>query len=490
MNFFDWLMPKKMFEGLYSDATADGWNPRGSAPTASPAEIHGLSSRVDDLLKNDPYTEGAIKALESGIVGPGVKPRCISKSGNKQLSRLVDQYIKQYFETMECDASQNQNLYGMQKTVVRALIKGNCFIRKRSRPMSMGLTIPFQFQVLSYDYLATDYYTDLGNNQIVDGIEYNRRGAPVAYYFYKSNPSERYSFIFNSKPVSTEVIRVPARDVYHLFDKKEVDQRLGYTWFAPVISMLRMTDSYRKNVLTKQQMQSSITAFITSDETDDVNEVFGKKETNANGDVVSMIKRGQLNRLIPGESVEFPSLPDLGSDTQFYKQFIRAIAVGLGLSYEGFSRDFSEVNYSSARMGWIAEYRILKAWQQNIVFSQWLNRLGKDFLDGLVIQGAISSVQRDDLSMKWSFARREMLDPVKETNAMLAQIDGKIKSRVEVIEENGGDYVDVMEEIAFDSQTQESLGIADPIEQAPFMPVVEEEEEEEEEEESEVSENE
>ena len=99
MDFFDWLMPKKMFEGLYSEATADGWNPRGSAPTASPGEIHGLSSRVDDLLKNDPYTEGAIKALESGIVGPGVKARCVSKSGNKQLSRLVDQYIKQYFET-------------------------------------------------------------------------------------------------------------------------------------------------------------------------------------------------------------------------------------------------------------------------------------------------------------------------------------------------------------------------------------------------------
>ena len=182
-------------------------------------------------------------------------------------------------------------------------------------------------------------------------------------------------------------------------------------------------------------------------------------------------------------------MPDVGGDTEFYKQFIRAVAVGLGLSYESFSRDFSEVNYSSARMGWIAEYRIIKAWQQNIVLAQWLNRLGKDFLDGLVIQGAITSVQREDLAMKWSFARREMLDPVKETNAMLAQIDGKIKSRIEVIEENGGDYLDVMEEIALDSQTQESLGIADPVPQAPFMPVVEEEEEEEEEDESEVSEN-
>lgn len=467
MGLLSWLKPKKKksYDALKADTTRDDWNPYPSQPTATPWEIYGLNLRVEDLLKNDANAERGLRVLESNIVGSGVKPQAISKTNNTGLVSLLEEKLIAFFDSTECDSSQTKNLYGVQSVALRELAKsGNVFIRKRNRSFSLGLTAPFQLQVISYDYLATDYTNAGANETIVNGIGYNKKWQPTNYYFYKENPRESYSHLVTGSTFTKEVIKVRAKDVCHLYRQDLADQRLGVSWFAPVIPTMRMIANYRLNVLTKQQMQSSITAFAITDDTGDTYNLAGKKSADG---TQSTIKRGQINRLNPGESIEFPTLPDLSGDSEFYKQFKRDMASGLGISYEEMSGDYSEVNYSSARMGWIAMSRNIRAWQSNIFEAQFLSILTNWFLDDLVLQGSFSMAQRQDLGIRWVFPRREMLDPVKETKSALDQIHGKIKSRKRVIEEMGDDYLAVMNEIAFDEKTQKELGlISEPVVEA------------------------
>ena len=458
MGFFNWFKkPKKDYEATQSESyNDDGWIYNNQNTSPMDGEVFNLSYRTESLLKNDPNTEKGLRVIENNVVGNGITPQAVSRSNNSELVRRVEAAIIAYFDSKECDASQVTNFYGMQNLALREMVKnGNCFIRRRPRSFSQGLTVPMQYQVLSYDYLATDMLdTTNGNNRIINGIEYNRLFQPVAYHFYKENPRD-YSQYWTAR--GREIVRVRASSVYHLYRRDQVDQRIGISWFTPVLPTLRMLANYRNNVLTKQQIQSSITAFITTDEDGDVNKLLGKRKSDGK----TQIKRGQLNRLRPGEDVKFPDMPDISGDTEFYKQFRFDIANALGISYEELSGDYSNVNFSSGRMGWIAMSRNIQSIQQNIFGAQFLKGVGEDFLNNLVLQGDINAAERADVYIKWVYPRRVMLDPVKETNAILSQISGKIKSRKQAIEEMGYDYFSVMEEIAFDRDTQNSLGISD-----------------------------
>jgi len=460
VGIFSWFKkPKKKYDALDTETTSDGWMPYGSSTTPDPWEILGLNARVDDLIKNDPNAERGLRVLESNIIGSGVTPQAVSKTGNVELTQMVEKALISFFDTTECDASQVNNLYGLQSVMLRELVKnGNCFLRRRYRSFNMNLTVPIQMQVISFDYLATDFTNSKTKNVCVNGIEYNSQWQPVAYHFYKKNPRESYSHLFNTNEDNT-TIRVKASEICHVFRQDGVDQRLGSSWFAPVIPTMRMIANYRLNVLTKQQMQSSLTAIVTSDESGNINDLIGKKKAKSDGSQLSQIKRGQVNRFAPGETIEFPELPDLNGDTEFYKQFRLDMANGLGISYEEMSGDYGNVNYSSARMGWIAMSRNLRAWQSNIFEAQCLTNVANWFLDAMVMQGELTAAQRDDLKIKWVFPIRDMLDPVKETKSAIEKISGKIESRKHIIESGGRDYRTVMEEIAFDEKLQTELGL-------------------------------
>ena len=458
MGFWDWFKkPKKDYEATHADTYADdGWTYSNQNTSPLDGEVFNLSYRTEHLIKNDPNAEKGLRVIENNVVGNGIAPQAVSRSGNQDLVKRVEKSLVSYFDSKECDAARVTNFYGLQALALREMVKnGNVFIRRRPRAFSQGLTVPMQYQVISYDYLATDMLdTTNGNNRIINGIEYNAIFQPVAYYFYKENPRD-YSQYWTAK--GREITRVRASSVYHLYRRDQVDQRVGVSWFTPVLPTLRMLANYRQNVLTKQQIQSSFTGFITTDDDGDVNKLLGKKKDDGK----SQIKRGQLNRLKPGEDIKFPDMPDISGDSEFYKQFRYDIANALGISYEELSGDYSQVNFSSGRMGWIAMSRNIQSIQHNIFGAQFLMGVGNDFLNNLVLQGTITPMEREDLFIKWVFPRRVMLDPVKETNALLAQINGKIKSRKQVIEDMGYDYHSVMDEMAYDKETLEQLGLND-----------------------------
>jgi lambda family phage portal protein len=469
---------KSTYDALDPKITADGWNPGSSTPTPTLWEIMGLADRVNWLLKNDPFAERIINTYKSYVVGDsGIAFQAVSKTQNTELVKVAESAIVSFFDTTECDAQLTQTYAGIQGTAMREIAKqGGVFIRRRYRSASMGLTVPMQLQLITYDYLAKDYQNTSITNNIVQGIEYNSKWQPVAYYFYENNPKENYTY-YQGAFDSSKVIRVKAKDICHLYKKDHGDQKLGVCWLAPIIPTLKMMANYRLNVLTKQQIQSGMTAIVqTEDASGDPNALVGKPNKDGS---VSLIKRGQINRLGFGESITFPEMPDISGDSDFYQQFIRLAAIGAGLSYESVSTNLSEVNYSSARIGWQDMYKNVTDWQENLFIAQLNNKVAGWFEEGLVLAGVMSALQVDDIDFKSIKPRRIMLDPVKETNAMLNQLDAGFISLVEAIESDGRDYLKVQKQRAYDKQIQMELGIIEPEQQNTEMPDDDEDDDEE-----------
>ncbi len=86
--------------------------------------------------------------------------------------------------------------------------------------------------------------------------------------------------------------------------------------------------------------------FITTTEGE-----LGTAEEVYDNDRVDSFAPGVFKYLQPGESVTVPSLdaPD-GQFEPFTRGMLRAVAAGLGTSYESVSRDYSQSNYSSSRL--------------------------------------------------------------------------------------------------------------------------------------------
>jgi len=127
---------------------------------------------------------------------------------------------------------------------------------------------------------------------------------------------------------------------------------------------------------------------------------------------------------------------------------LRAVAAGIGVSFESISKNFSESNYSSSRLSLLEErdtYRVLQRYMiENFhqqVFEQWLDMA---VLSGaLRLPGYESNPDRYRAS-RWVPRSWEWVDPQREVDAYKTAVRCGFKTLGQVIAEQGGDLDDVL----------------------------------------------
>jgi len=450
VGFFDVFKPKAKRSTGYTETDGSG-NVIKRDPTPDPRVIEILSSKTEDLVRNDANACRAVKVYASNIVGAGILPQTVSISGNEQLKDVAEAAWKKWADTTACDADGVSNLYGVQTRVARELVvSGNCFIRRRKRALNNEGILPFQLQVLSYDYLATDFHdTDL---RIINGIKYDKKNKVVSYFFYKENPNAGNTFFgFNTSMFLNETVEIKAEDVCHVYEADRAGQRQGVSWFAPVLGTLKDLNLFMYARLVQQQNQAAFSGFVETD-ADDLSALGADKDDTIN------LKAGTYQRLDPGDRVIHQNNSDTSDDSEMIDVYMRNIARGLGMDYLEFSGKYSDTNYSSSRMSWISFSRNVKAWQSQIMEAQFLSKVGAWANSSMVYAGIIPVSQKDDLFTKWVSPRREMLDTAKESSALIDMIDNRLISRKHAIESMGRDYNDVMNEVELDNARQKEIG--------------------------------
>ena len=458
LDFFNAFKPKSSrgYQALNKDTYAEKWTNLNMGESATADEVEGLKQRTKWLVKNDPYAAKAVNMLQVLMIGEGAFPQVRSKSKNKANIDLVDGYVSDFFDSTECDVKNQNSFYGLQGLLTREMVEaGNSFLRKTN---PKGKTVNLKYQAISYDSLATDYNKVTKRGVIINGIEYDSKMKPLNYYFHKYDKSVM-SVLGRMK--TGKYTRIPADEICHLQRPEDIDQRLGTSWLTTIIPILRMVSNSRLNQLTNQQIQSAITAFVTSDAADGIAAMLGTEDENEKEDspALSTIIKGQINRLKTGEKVEFMPPADLSASSAFNDTLHRDSSNGMVVSYEDYTGDYTKSNYSSSRAAKNLQNKYIEMLQSIIFIAKCFNDVGKDFINELFLAGKINQSVLDDVSITWSFRKPTPIDAVKEAKANEMDVANGFATIKDVVESKGKDFPKHLEQMEYEQKLLEEKGI-------------------------------
>ncbi|PSJ55819.1 phage portal protein [Mesorhizobium soli] len=432
-----------VYDGASRSRRTQGWR---SVSTDANTEVLGAASRLRDvardMVRNVPLAARAKHLIAHNVVGTGIIPTI--ECDDEQLKGQLEDLLKQHFDTTACDAYGRHDLYGQQNVVMGTVPEsGEALIRYRPRYASDGLPLPFQLQVMEPDYLDSSVNGPQANgNYAVQGIEFNPFGKIEAYHLFPEHPGSMATYSLQvSKPV-------PAEFIAHVFYTQRPGQARGISWFAPVILRMRDRADFADAHLMRQKIAACFVAFIKSSEGS------GVKDEGKDYPVESF-EPGMIERLNDDEEVTFGTPPKVDDYADYIKGQDREIAAGLGISYESFSGDLSNVNFSSGRMGWLVEQRNIDAWRNFMLLPQMMQPVGKWFLDA----AAIKLGRSISAKVLWTPPRREMINPREEVAASRDAIRTGLSSRSNEQRKLGFDPADLDEEIAADNTRADDLGL-------------------------------
>lgn len=419
---------------------ASMWKRSASDADAAGSQRASVSYATRDMIRNAPFAAKGVQVIQSNVVGDGIIPK-ITGTNARQLEKARAD-VKAHCDTVAIDAYGRNNLYGLQRLVMGAVAAdGEVLVRIIARPET---PLGFVLQVMEADHLD-DTRDTLGGaatgNVIYQGIEYDRRGVVQAYWLYPQHPGNGRVMVAQNTSV-----RVPAREIVHVFRQDRPGQLRGVSWFAPVAVALRDWTEHQDAKLTQQKIAACFAVMRTGVQPDD-------NDAPLLGDRATTIQPGRIENLMPGEGIATVEPPTVQGYDEFSRVSLRAVAAGLGITYESLTGDLSGVNFSSGRMGRLEMDRNVSAWQWLMLIPQFCERIGAE------IAGQLRMKYSAQFGVEWTPPQRFIVDPNREVQAMVASMEAGLSSRQGNIRALGYDPEDVRREQVEDKEADEAAGL-------------------------------
>ena len=413
-----------------------------------------ITARARWLVRNNGYAVNAVESWAANTAGDGIKP----------ISKIADPARKEELQrlwlawTDEADAEGLTDFYGLQRRAAREVfIAGEVFFRIRPRRAGDGLSVPLQLQMLPAEMLPLEQSGTAANgNAIRQGIEFDRIGRRVAYHFLRRHPGD------STEPgLAGEITRVPASEVIHVIDPVEGGQLRGVSKLAPAIVKLFLLDQYDDAELDRKKVAAMYAMFVTSPAPE--NPLAPPGDEDDPGGVE--ISPGQVVRLDPGEDVTVGQPADSGATYEpFQYRTLLQISAALGIPYPYLANDMVKGNFSNSRLALIEFRRRVSAWQHSVMVYQLCRPVYARWMDAAVLSGALALPRYETnrsrlLTADWLPTKWDWVDPLKDANAEIAQIEAGLKSRTQAIAERGFDAEQVDREIAAEHARERALGL-------------------------------
>ena len=439
---------RRMYQGAqFSRLTAD-WV---TGNTSADSEIYGSAQKLRDrarqLCRDNDYARQALRAIEGNVIGQGIPFQSqvrMQRAGrlDTQANDAIEAAWRQWTSARYCHTGGKLSFADIERLAIRACAEsGEVFVRLVRQSFG-GSTVPLAMEVIEADQLDDGLNgRSQQGNEIRIGVEVDGWGRPIAYHFLAYHPGD---YQFSNQQISTQRHkRIPAEEIIHLYRAERPGQTRGITWFASAIQRLHHLAGYEQAEVVRARASSALMGFITSPE----GELIG--DDVMDGERVSNFEPGVFKYLNPGESVTVPSLdsPD-GQFEPFLRAMLRAMAAGIGCSYETISRDFSQTNYSSSRLSLIEDrdhWRILQSW----MIENFHRRVFHEWIELAVLSNALSlpgyELAPDRFkAARWMPRGWAWVDPAKEVAAYKEAVRCGFKTLGEVVAEQGGDLDELL----------------------------------------------
>lgn len=487
------------------------WRPQKfSADAELIPEKDMLDARASDMLRNDAFVSGGARIWKDSIVG--AKFMLNAQPSTKVLwGREDDVWEEEFQEEVETkfdlwaesqyhwpDSEAKKTLTELVRLGVGTFVAGGEIVALADW-MPRGDQRPFRtaLQMIDADRLSDPL--DQGayrNPRMRKGVEVDARGRPIAYYFRNTHPSEGpyhdWTLIQNQ-----QWTRIPAnrpwgrQNVLHIFEQNRPAQSRGVSAISSALTEMRMFKHLNKTQLQKAVIAATYATSIEAELPQDINAALGAGYS-ADGNATTQWMLDYLNAvqeysggaknlhmagatipvMPPGATLNVQNPGTVGPDYEPYvASILRYIASSFDLSYEQFSRDYTNTNYSSARAS------IGEMWKSMQVRKKMVADRTASFVYTLWLEEAINRNQIETLKRpnapkfyeglnsvaytrcEWIGAGRGMIDPLKETQADALALKNGLDTKESVIARRSGqDWRRVGKQIQRERMNDERLG--------------------------------
>ncbi len=430
------LLERHYYDAAGTSRRTEGW-PRGTgdANATFGAGLSRLRELARDLERNNPYAIGGIlDTIETDAVGWGIIPTEDHAA------------FKAWSESTACDADGRQNLAGLTKTVMRTIPRdGEILVRRRWRPLTDGLPLPLQIQLLEPDYLDTAKEASFEDGgRIVQGVEFDRLGRRSAYWLFREHPGSTRPVLGRGQVNGSQ--RVPASEILHIFKSGRAGGVRGPSWFASALAKFRTYDEFDDATLMTQRIAACLSVVYTDVDGSSLGTV---SETDP---TTERLGPGMILRGAPGRDVKVVQPPRMGDFEPYSRTQLRGIGRPFGVTYEAMTGDYSNVNFSSARMGRIGYQPKVDDWRERILIVQFLNPVWAWAMEGALVMG-LPVVP----TTEWTSPALPMLEPDKEGKAHRDNVRAGAETISEMIRSLGYNPKRFLRELADDFKRLDEL---------------------------------
>lgn len=424
------------------------WMPqRGGAKLATSQATALIADRARDAVRNNAYASRIVELWTANAVGTGITTRW--PEGSRQAAAW-----QRWADGVECDAERRSNWGGVQVLAMRSTVEsGEVLLRLRAVRPTPANPVGLELMLLEADLLDSSRHGMNGNNRVTQGIEINDVGAPVAYWLRSEYDGFAVAMAGRSE-------RVPASEIIHLFRRRRPGQVRDVSWLSPVLWQLKDLSQYEAALIRKAEIEACMAAIITDDSeslvTGDATADGSHLVRDGRGQVVENFEPGMILYRRGAGSVDVVNPTGGGTHMGYARRTLEAASVGTGLTYDQVSGDLSQANYSSLRAGKIEFRRLLEQVQYTMLIPQLVERVARRFHE----QGALNGLwPAADVVRSHVPPAPEMVDPSRDTSALIAQVRAGFISQQDAVASFGYDHAAMLAEIAAGNAMVDALGL-------------------------------
>jgi lambda family phage portal protein len=468
-----------------------GWNvSTNSADGDTIPKLNQARAGSRDLYMNSPMARAALMRPLINVVGSGLKFQAridydflsMSKEEAEEWERHTEREFRLWSMSKDCDATRRLNFYEMQQlSFLSTMMNGDCFALLPMLPRKRH-PIDLRIHLIEADYCCNPLYS-YDTERMAGGIEIDRNGAPLNYYFKKRGSSQYTIHDLNALLASTDWVKVPAfgsntdrRNVLHLYNPERISQRRGMPMLAPVFELVKQMSRLTEAELMASVINSFFTVIIKSS-TNNLGLADGyipeeqvtDESENAGDTNLYEMGHGNFLELNDDEEAQFadPKRPNMSFEP-FFNAMCKQLGAAIGVPSEQLILQF-ETSYSAARAA------LQEAWKFYYQRRTWLvdnfcQPVYDEWLMEAIVKGRIDApgffddplIAQAWCGSAWDGIKPSELDPLKETKAKVLKIQNHLSTHEQEFESHDrGTWEQSMDGLAREQEHLRNLELTD-----------------------------
>ena len=446
MGLFGDVLKRSFYEGAKRTVNRDFAKASGSFEEQASMDRDVLRSRARWLHENNGIIANIDRTIVNNSVGNGMKLQV--KTGDKKLNAEIEKKWNAWCEKCGCDVTGRLHFGDMQRVVLgQRMMDGEILAVER---YTRDKEHPFKLQLIESDRIDSGYrMQNIGDDHFADGIILDKNGRPLKYIIR--------SGMFESKDISAKKI------IHYYKNDNRATQYRGVSEYKQSIIDLRNFAGYQSAVIKAARVRANIGYVV---ETENITGHMNAFKKDDSGDPLYEINGIMVEYLNPGEKIKTLDPSVVGMDYEkFVKSSVRLIAVARNVSYELAFRDYSEVNFSSARASIIQDHTRFSHEQFHIT-NYFLKPVFRRWLEANVLAGNIKGLDatryfsnKSDFTPWWIPPKREWVDPLKDIKALEKELDIGLTTLKEAAAARGKDIEDLVAERSEEIKMLKDAGI-------------------------------